>query len=1297
MNKGAIKNFAVNARKRLIDSVKDKAGSLGITKDECRKPIQKGEGYEVYKTEAGTENKIYGEEIIQRRNLVREIEEKGYDNVIEEVAYTWFNRIIAIRFMEVNNYLPTKVRVLSSDTEGKIEPDIINEAPDIDLDFSNEDVEYIISCKSNNKLDELFRFLFIKQCNSLGEVLPELFEKTKDYTEKLLNISYINEDDVIRMLVDNVPECDFDITTTDENGNVQGQVEIIGWLYQYYNTEPKGKVDRYVKKGKKVTKQDIPAKTQLFTPDWIVKYMVENSLGRLWIEHLKAIDNTANEKKIAESFGWEYYLPEAEQEDEVNIKLAEIRNNYKELTPQDISCIDPCMGSGHVLVYMFDVLMDIYKSEGFSERDAAIYIIENNLNGLDIDERAHQLSYFAVMMKGRSYNRRLFSSMKIEEKEVYIRTNLYSIEESNQLPHDLIEQIKNNFGQIFTKEDLEGIKYIQDVFYDAKEYGSILNLDNSSTINITNYSSIISKLNLLWKNIFNDLNLLQIEFLKQIYYLLKKLLNQAIIMSNMYDVVVTNPPYLGNGDMDSNLSNFVKKNYPNSRNDLFSVFAERCSKIAKKNAYYAMITQPSILFLTSFESLRSNIIDNKSIISLLHMGRGIFGIDFGSSAFIIRNTKTGSYFGHYFRLNERTFQFINSNDVERMYLLSKANKNYKFNFSNYTYNNVDKNIAENNENKEKTIYYKTNQINFSKLPGCVISYWASNQVIDLFNGDIIKKIAEPKVGLQTGKNDIFIRSWNEVSIIRCGLGIENREQSQKSGMVWFPYNKGGNFRKWYGNNEYVVNWYNDGEKICDFRDDRGKLKSRPQNMQYYFNEGLTWSFVSAGSFGVRYSPKGFIFDVGGSSVFPKKNDINYILGFLCTKLSLEFMKIQNPTMNFQVGNVGNLPIIFDNEKRTEIEILVKENISISKNDWDSFETSWNFKTHPFLKLLNREKEGNEYRLDLLFRKWKDKCEQNFNKLKCNEEKLNKLFIDIYGLQEELTPEIDDNEITIRKADIVREIKSLISYAVGCILGRYSIDVEGLVYAGGDFNDKWDLNNKKVHYIERDEQYNIINNNWNNTTFYPEYYNIIPITEDKFFPNDIVSRFVKFIQIAFGEETLEENLKFIADALGNKGNSSRDIIRNYFIKDFFEDHCKIYTPTNGGKRPIYWLFDSGKENGFKALIYMHRYDKDTVGRVRTEYLHKTQTAIENGIIRADHIIENSTNSKDKAAATKEKNKYIKQLAETRIYDEAIAHIANQRIEIDLDDGVKVNYEKFQGVEVAQEGKKTIKVDLLAKIK
>ncbi len=1193
MDKKAIKRFAIESRKKLIEEVKYQASLLGITAEGITEPVEKAEGMEVYDIGASTPNTIYDEAIKQRENLVKRIDKKDYNNVIEEVAYTWFNRIIAIRFLEVNDYIPTRIRVLSSATKGKVEPDIVTESPNIGLDLSEEEIEQIFKLKNDNELDELFRILFIKQCNKLNEILPELFEKTADYTELLLTISFTNEEGMVRQLIDNIPEEDF-----------KEEVEIIGWLYQYYNTELKEEAFKQLKKGVKITKEMIPAATQLFTPDWIVRYMVENSLGRLWLEGHPDSKLKGN---------WNYYLDEAEQEPEVQIELAKTRADSEKIKPEDIKVIDPAMGSGHILVYTFDVLMQIYTSVGYSKQEAAVSILENNLYGLDIDNRAYQLAYFAVMMKSRFYYRQILTKN--------IEPQICSIQESNEISDELIDFIADGDANI--RSD---IKYLVEIFTEGKEYGSILD------VNQINFNSIFDNLHKIKNKKYSEFK--SIKYQKECINPLLFILKQSIILSNKYDIVVTNPPYMGNRSMNRKLADYLKKNFPNSKKDLFAVFIEKCLKISKDNGIISMITMESWMFLSSFEKLRKKLISSKTILNLTHMpylGKGStsLGINFGTSSFIFSNNK---------------FEFYNTiYNYIRYYETDAKGVPFEFPVMNERYS------------------IKKSE-NFLKIPGTPVAYWIGDNMLSAFiKGNKLEDLLNPRQGLATSNNDKFLRLWYEVNINKCGFGYENREEAESSGLKWFPYNKGGPFRRWYGNNNYLVNWEKDGNEIRSFKDNNGKLRSRPQNMNYYFKKAITWSDITSASFSGRYSETGFIFDVKGSSGFPNEENLFYILAYLNSSISQEYIKILNPTVTTQVGDIKRIPIIMPKKKiKDKISYFAIENVEISKNDWDSFETSWNFKLHPLL-IFNKNNIENS------FNEWKSLKEEEFKKLKSNEIELNKIFIDIYNVEGDVSADFADKYVSLYQTNVINDIKSFISYAVGCMLGRYSLDKEGLIYAGGQWGPS---------------KYSI---------FLPDDDNIIPILDTEYFEDDIVGRFVEFVKVTFGEETLEENLDFIAKSLKKKGQTSREIIRNYFLTDFYKDHVKTYK-----KHPIYWQFDSGKNNGFKALIYMHRYEPDLVARVRIDYLHKTQKALETAITHNERIITSSNSDSEKVKAVKNKNKLVKQLEETRKYDEALAHIANQKVPIDLDDGVEVNYAKFQGVEVSKEGKKATKIDLLKKI-
>ena len=1218
MNKNAIKKFAIDARNKLIASVTDKAGMLGITPDNCSEAITKGADFEVYKTAAGTEVTLNKKQCEQRRKLVDQIHARGFEAVVEEVAYTWFNRICAIRFMEVNDYMyPVRVRVLSSEKEGKNEPDVVTMAPEIDWDFTDKEREEIIDAKMNNRLDDLFRMLFIKQCNLLHEVLPGLFEETEDYTEMLLNISFTNEADVIRMLVDGIDEKDFNITTVDEDGKAAGQVEIIGWLYQYYNTEPKNKA--FAKKCK-ITKEEVPAVTQLFTPDWIVRYMVENSLGRMWIE-----GHSDDELKSK----WKYYLDEAKQEESVQLELNKIKAEYATLKPEDIKLIDPCMGSGHILVYAFDVFMQIYENAGWSQRDAAQSIIQNNIYGLDIDDRAAQLSYFAVLMKARQYDRRILTRG--------IEPNVYAVQESNGINRDQLKYFGTGLTDTEKNTAVSQMEGLLNTLNDAKEYGSLVNVEDFDW-------------ELLEKFAENTDIESQISFhtygLDETAEQLRRLTRIGKVMAQKYEVVVTNPPYAGTSNLSAKVNNFVKKNYPDSKADLFAVFIERCGEMLKKNGYQAMITMHSWMFLSSFEKLRVKL-QQQTIVNMAHLGARAFeeigGEVVQTTSFVLSKKHEDKYVGIYCRLVEPNNQAEKENSFIR---------------------------------KEKI--YRAKQNDFKKIPGSPVAYWVNEKVYHVFeNGVRFKTIGDTRQGMATSDVNRFTRLWYEVDCCNIGWNYSKLDSTEDGVHTWYPYIKGGTFRKWYGNEDYLVNWKFNGKEVKEYAAKLYKSYSRTiKNISEYLKPCISWGMVTTNNLSVRYYPAGHIFDIAGCCCFSNDEVRLYLLGFLNSCIANTFCKILNPTINMNVGDIGNLPLIVSKTYKEKVDFLVERCIELAKLDWNSFETSWDFKCHPLISVISQNRtlfeDTSDIDLSECYICWENECNERFNQLKANEEDLNSIFIDIYGLQDELTPEVEDKDVTVCKADLQRDIKSQISYAVGCMFGRYSLNKEGLGYAGGE----WD---ESIY-----------------STFAPDRDNIIPICDEEYFSDDIVSRFCEWVKIVYGEKSLETNLDFIAKALGNKGNTSREVIRNYFLNDFFKDHCNTYSVTGSGKRPIYWLFDSGKQNGFKALIYMHRYDADTVGRVRTDYLHKAQKYVETAMQSAQYTIDNATSVSEKSKATKAVTKYTKQLAEMNIYDEAIAHVANQRIKIDLDDGVKVNYAKFQGVEVAQEGKKALKIDLLAKI-
>lgn len=1230
MNKTAIKNFAVWARNKLIADITYKAGLLGFTEQEI-KPALPQSTKDVQFFDIGTKEpySITGIEIKQREKLAEIIISKAkqsdygnaYKAIVEEVAYTWFNRLIAVRFMEVNNYLPSRIRVLSSESKTKIEPDLVTTPFDANLDYTPYEKDRIVQLTHGNRLDELFQMLFIKQCNALNAILPNLFEKTSDYTELLLNVSFTDKDGVVYRLVHDIPEEDFNVKK-------EGQVEIIGWLYQYYNTEPKDEAFALLKKNVKITKERIPAATQLFTPDWIVRYMVENSLGRIFIEwSLKSgewseDERVEKEKNLAEKMGWKYYLPEAVQELEVRKQLnAQLLTLYTDFHIEDVKVIDPCMGSGHILVYAFDVLMQIYESCGYSQRDAAKSILVHNIYGLDIDNRAYQLAYFAVMMKARQYNRRILDGE--------IDCHVYSIQESNGINRNHLKYFGAGMSEMERNTTLLQVQGLLDTFVDAKEYGSILNVENYNWELLYRFTGNVDMNGQL------SLDAMGFENTKE---QLRTLVEIGAVMARKYYVVVTNPPYMGNGGMSSKLSEYLKRNYPDSKNDLFAVLIEKCCLMTKMTGFTSMITQQSFWFLTGFESLRLFFYNNTHCINACHLGIGSFGADFGTVAFNIKKGAINSYLSKYLDLT-------GAKNIEEKQVLFMDAK-----FSN-----------------KNTYLMQNNQL--IQFPNSAVNYWVSQNSMKAFQYNALKSEF-----VSGGRN----KTHNDDKYLRLHWEIDH------SSSKWSPYGKGGEFRKYYGNEYYVVDWSDSAKK---FYASHGGLC----NERFWNRTGITWSFVTSYEPSFRIKRSSMIYSSVSPTIFT--NDLQtdlYVLGLLNSKVGRHFLHIISPTIGTNVGEVLNFPLIRNCE--TKVKELVATCVDQSKLDWDSFEISCDFAKHPLLRGTST--------IGAAFDQWQGFTEAQFNELKANEEELNRIFIDIYGLQDELTPEVNEKDVTIRKADMGRDIRSFISYAVGCMFGRYSLDADGLAYAGGKFSvksEQWSVECGElrvecdVPYVEYEgklyhkssfnlnTQHSILNK------FSPDNDNIIPITDEEYLSDDIVGRFAEFVRIVYGEETLEQNLDFIAKDLGNKGNSSRDIIRNYFLRDFFKDHCKIYQ-----KRPIYWLFDSGKADGFKALIYLHRYDENTIGNLRIDYLHRMQRVYESEITRMQETIDNSTNAREVTAAEKRKEKLIKQLKETKEYDEKIAHLALARIDIDLDDGVKVNYEKVQ---TGTDGKK---LEVLAKI-
>ena len=1384
MDKTAIKNYAIWARTKLIEDIKYKASLLGITEKGIADALPQSATQEQY-FDIGTREPyaIRGVQIAQRRSLAEAIKKKAqesdyltaYNSIIEEVAYTWFNRFIAVRFMEVNDYLPCKIRVLSA-VDGRQEPDIVQNPFDAKLDYTSAEEELISQHQMNNEGDKLFNILFVKVCNDLSKVLPQLFEAEQDYTELLLNISYTDQDGLIYKLVHDIPEDNFDVNAVDEEGKPVGQVEIIGWLYQYYNTELNNMVYDGSYSKKKLSKEWIPAATTIYTPDWVVKYMVENSLGRLWYE--------GHPESTLLKENWKYYLDEAQQEEAVQAELAKVKEEYAKLRPEDIKVIDSCMGSGHIIVYAFDVLMQIYTQMGYTDKDAALSILENNLYGLDIDKRAFQLAYFAVLMKARQYHKFILKKQP--------QCHIYAIPESNGINMKHLAYFGAQLDELAKPVALNQMQELIVTLHDAKEYGSIISVADYDWDLLHQFAAEF--------DISGEMNLFDSFGIEATQQRLQELVAVGEVLAQKYEVVVTNPPYLGSSRFNDKLDAYVKEHFKDEKSDLSMVmYRQSLDSYSVHNGLVAFITTSSWMFLSSFEKLRRYIMQNKSFVSI---------VDFGSELF-------EGKVGH----NVITSWITRNAQIDANLLGIRLVE--------YCYSRRNEKITE-FHNRRNWHYVK--QSNFAKIPGAPVAYWVSEKVIQAFTHTKIDEMASTNNGFTTGDNNRFLRFWTEVDYRKIDFSNESVAALPKSVGKWFPYNKGGDFRKWYGNNEYLINYGNDGEEIKAY----GHLV--PRSLKYQFRESVTWNKITSGTTAFRYKPVGTMFDVGGLSLFPNlKNDLMYILGLCNSVVVNRFLRIISPTLNCETGHVASLPIIVKKEEL--VKQMVYDNISLSKSDWDFFETSWDFTKHPLVVtsdqcivnsessantqlttthyplatsdqcIVNRDSSANTQlstnhsslsTISQAYQRWEEETNARFTQLKANEEELNRIFIDIYGLQDELTPEVEDKDVTVRKADLQRDIKSLLSYAVGCMFGRYSLDVEGLAYAGGEFSDQWVVISDQCYRREVVEKYvaqelqraygmaevnvadgrdlssseviaergviftfgsdeksssfdsikyrrgtskklyegicelsfnserikcgignatydlcspeilnaitsgsgvELVQRGWQDAdsidwqtihhTLKTNHYgadedNVIPITDEDYFEDDIIGRLIAWLKVVYGAETLEENLRFIADALGTSGDTARQKIRNYFLREFFKDHCKIYQ-----KRPIYWLYDSGKQNGFKALIYMHRYNADTSGQVRAEYLGKMEETYESEINRMQDIMDNGA-GREVALAGKRKEKLQKQLHECRDYDAVLGHIALASIAIDLDDGVKVNYVKVQ---TAKDGKL---LPILAKI-
>lgn len=1153
MDKNAIKKYAVWAREELISRVTQRAIRYGMSEKE------------VIPADATS---IHGmvlssTEIDQRRAFIKQINTKGYNQAIEEVAYTWFNRFSALRFMEVNGYLPSHVRVFT-DESNQFKPQILSEA--INLDTDGLDMEHIYELKEVNDEPELFKYLIIAQCNALSDILPGIFQEIDDYTELLFPDNLLRTGSVIEQMVTAIPQDDW-----------LDAVEIIGWLYQYYINAPK---DALINAKKQYKSKDVPFVTQIFTSEWIVQYMVQNSLGRLWL------DSTGEDFS---TYGWDYYL---ESKD---------RKTEKSINPEELRIIDPCMGSGHILVYVFDVLMQMYEKYGFTTSEAVETILRKNIYGFDISERAYQLAYFSVMMKARKYNRTILRKK--------IKPNLFLLKDVKSFDETEIDFIAN--GNSTIRADIIGIT---NELAKLGEYGSLITTEKRD------FEAIFKRIGEIKDSYYDNLVLQSYQKIATSDVL--DVVKIAYYLYSSYDCVITNPPYIGNRFLPSSIRTFIEKNYKEYKSDIFSAFIVRVIKMCKPNGHIGMLTPYVWMYISTFEPLRNILLGETNISSLVQLEYNAFEAACVPVCTFTLEKNTSNSIGEYIQLSE-----FRGSDIQGIKVIEAVN---------------------NNDCKYR---YSTDKGNFYTIPGVPIAYWITNTVLNVYKKGIpLGEIAAPRKGNSTSDNDRFLRIWHEVDYEKINLHSKEIIREDTIKRRWYPYNKGGGYRKWYGYNEYLIDWYDDAIAI------RSIKTAVIANYQYFMKPGLTWSTLSSKNFSIRWFEEGYIFDNGGCCIFELGDKREYLCGLLNSVVFKHIFGQLNPTLNFQSGEVAKFPVIMVD--RGEIISLVRCCVDISKAEYDSFEDSWDFKRNPLVPWIEDKQEKGEPQftysiskksdlVETYYTRWECESNNRFIRLKSNEEELNRIFIDIYELNDELTPEVEDKDVTVRKAELQRDIKSLISYAVGCMFGRYSLDREGLIFAGGE----WDNENYKSFPADKD--------------------NIIPISDDEYFEDDIANRFVDFIRTVYGESTLNENLKFIADALGGKGHP-KEVIRNYFLNDFYADHLKIYQ-----KRPIYWLFDSGKKNGFKCLIYMHRYQPDTIARIRTDYVHEQQSRYRTSIADLEKRVASASTS-EKVKLTKQLSKLKDQAAELHEYEEKIHHLADQYISIDLDNGVKVNYAKFQDV-------------------
>ena len=1180
MNKSALKKYAPQARLDFIAAVTRRAELLGLNPKSPANVEKQGEALLIngraFPAACGQ----------MRTTLEARIRDEGFAQVMEAMAYTWFNRLVAVRYMELHGFLDHGYRVLSHpvNTEtGHTQPEILDHIADLDLPGLDKSVALELKL-AGNKDEELYREVLLAQCHALHQAMPFLFESLDDATELLLPDGLLRTDSILGKLVTAIDEADWQ------------DVEIIGWLYQFYISEKKDQVI-----GKVVKSEDIPAATQLFTPNWIVKYLVQNSLGRLWL--------MANPSSTLAT-KWDYYIEPAEQTDEVNAQLdaliqARIDEDGAILNPESLTLLDPACGSGHILVEAYDLLRDIYLERGYRRQDIPRLILEKNLYGLDIDDRAAQLAGFALSMKARADDRRLFGQpvglnvLALQEAIEGSAADLHSALNAPQIDYATVGQLVETFEQ-------------------AKTFGSLIQIPQK-------LASALPDLRRELEALRDDGDMLGRDAAET----LLRLVAQAEVLAKQFDAVVANPPYMGGKGMNADLKAWAKKIFPASKSDLFAMFIERGFGWCKPTGFNSMVTMQSWMFLSSFEDMRTRLLEDRTLSCMVHMGNGVMGIAFGTAATIFMNRHINGF--------EGSFSYCENDD------LNDAGVPAQFPVPN-----------------ERLKTAKPDD--FEKIPGSPVAYWVSHRGRKVFEDAVsLSDISEIKQGLATCNNDLFLRAWYEVSFSSIGLGFEESESAHDSNKKWFPYNKGGGYRKWYGNNLNVVNWQRGGRDIHAYSNLPVTHQGAPVRAKpYYFKPGITYGLISSYGFSARLVDPGFVFDVGGSMVFPEI-ETNSILGFLCSKLSSEFIDILNPTLNYQVGDVARIPIL--EGALAEVSFDKERNVDIYRDDEASFETSWNFSKNPLVST----QVGRRDSLENTFNSLVEKCNEVISSAIRNEEENNRSYICAYGLEKEVSPSVAIEQVTLSINTVYRygtdigaderagrfrqdTAVELVSYSIGCMMGRYSLDAPGLIYAHAG-NEGFDPSRYQTFPADDD--------------------GIVPITDEAWFDDDGANRIREFVRVVWGEETEAENMAWLAESLGSKASESADdTIRRYLSRDFHKDHLQTYK-----KRPIYWLFSSGKHKAFEALVYLHRYNAGTLSRMRMEYVVPLQSRMQARIDNLDQDIQASTSSAEQKRFQKQKDKLIKQLDELRRFDENLRHYADQRITLDLDDGVKVNYGKF----------------------